>query len=252
MAHRSDPLEKLHPFDLVVAFWRDAEGVLAGNLGRLCPGKIIVRDPVPPVAPKCHAVDHLCGVLAEIGIEEYDPTPKLFSTEQDLAQADAFLAEKALDPAQTIAIHPGSGGRTKNWPTERFGEIIERIESETDCRVLLTGGPADEEAMAEIGGSHPTAENLPLPLLAAILSRCRTYLGNDSGITHIAAAVGAPTVVIFGPTDPDVWGPRGEHVTILRGQAPCAPCSREERMACPDRKCLASVSVDAVWKRMGM
>ena len=94
------------------------------------------------------------------------------------------------------------------------------------------------------------AENLPLPTVAGILSKCRAYLGNDSGITHIAAAVGTPMLAIFGPTDPDVWGPRGENVTIIRGRAPCSPCSREKRLECENRQCVLSVNADRVWDQL--
>jgi len=88
--------------------------------------------------------------------------------------------------------------------------------------------------------------DLPLPLLAAILSRCRLYVGNDSGVTHLAAAVGVPTVAIFGPTDPDVWAPRGPGVRVVRAATPCAPCAPPQRQACQQRACLEAVSVQAV------
>ncbi|MEW6356165.1 MAG: glycosyltransferase family 9 protein [Planctomycetota bacterium] len=250
VAHARNPIKELKAFDLIVAFWRDPEGMLAGNLARFCPAKIVVHDPMPPPEPKRHAVDHLCEVLGKIEIHEHNPSPRLFPGQEDLAGADAFLAERRLDPAKTIAVHPGSGGRTKNWPADRFNEIIERITTHTECQVLLTCGPADEEVVKATRGTFAIANNFSLPILAAILSKCRAYLGNDSGITHIAAAVGTPTIAIFGPTDPDVWGPRGESVTIIRGQAPCAPCSREERLACKNRRCLEAVGIDDVWDRI--
>jgi heptosyltransferase-3 len=90
-------------------------------------------------------------------------------------------------------------------------------------RPVLVQGPADEEAVAmvlgTIGGDvPPVLSGLPVCDLAALLSLCAAYLGNDSGVTHLAAAAGTPAVALFGPTDPAVWGPRGPRATILRGE----------------------------------
>jgi heptosyltransferase III len=85
----------------------------------------------------------------------------------------------------------------------------------------LIEGPADSGAIAQLlagleGERPPVASSLGVPLLAALLSLSGCYLGNDSGVTHLAAAAGAPVVALFGPTDPAVWGPRGRKVTVLR------------------------------------
>ena len=87
---------------------------------------------------------------------------------------------------------------------------------------ILIEGPADEEVVAGVQsalreGALPVLSGLRVDDLAAILSLCHAYLGNDSGVTHLAAASGAATVALFGPTDPAVWGPRGRSVTIIRG-----------------------------------
>jgi len=116
---------------------------------------------------------------------------------------------------------------------------------------LLLSGPADASAVAEVqqaldGQGYILLPDYPLPLLASILAHCQAYLGNDSGVSHLAAAVGTPTVAIVGPTDADVWAPRGASVRIVRGTAPCAPCSAEQRRGCRQRVCLETVSTDAV------
>ena len=86
--------------------------------------------------------------------------------------------------------------------------------------VLLSVGPADEwlEGFARAMGKAgvPVVSGLSPAGLAALLSRCRLYAGSDSGVSHLAAAVGIPTVAVFGPTDPAVWGPRGRSVHILQ------------------------------------
>ena len=104
------------------------------------------------------------------------------------------------------AIHPFSGSARKNWPTSRFLELAARLE----LPVQWCAGP--EEAL----GDAVRLENLYD--LACWLASARVYIGNDSGITHLAAAVGTPVVAIFGPTDPAVWAPRGERVSVLSGK----------------------------------
>jgi len=103
------------------------------------------------------------------------------------------------------AIHPFSGSARKNWPLDRFREVAARL----PMPVRWCAGP--EEAMEDA----MRFENLYD--LACWLARARVYIGNDSGITHLAAAVGTPVVAIFGPTDPAVWAPRGERVSVVSG-----------------------------------
>jgi heptosyltransferase III len=106
----------------------------------------------------------------------------------------------------TAVIHPFSGSRRKNWPLERFQELAARL----DRPVKWLAGPEDVLAGAD------RFDNLGE--LADWLASARVYIGNDSGMTHLAAAIGTPTVALFGPTDPKVWGPRGEQIHCLRNE----------------------------------
>jgi len=171
-----------------------------------------------------------------------------------LAAADAFLAQQGVRGG-FAAIHPGSGGRPKRWAAPRFVELAARLpwpvvwllgpaelegesvrEWERESAGPESEGSPSASALSRshasalsralglsrsdaltLSRSHvPTvAAGLPLRTVAGLLARCRVYIGNDSGMSHLAAAVGAPTVAIFGPTDPRVWGPRGPHVRIV-------------------------------------
>lgn len=102
-------------------------------------------------------------------------------------------------------IHPFSGSARKNWPIERFRELAQRL----DMPVQWCAGPE------ELLDGAVRFENLYE--LACWLATARVYVGNDSGITHLAAAAGAPVVAIFGPTDPAIWAPRGENVRVVSG-----------------------------------
>jgi ADP-heptose:LPS heptosyltransferase len=113
---------------------------------------------------------------------------------------------RPVAPGDFAVIHPFSGSPRKNWPLTRFRELAERLE----LPVCWCAGP--EEAIED------AVRITNLYDLGRWLTRARVYIGNDSGITHLAAAVGAPVVAIFGPTDPAVWGPRGERVRVMSGK----------------------------------
>lgn len=148
-----------------------------------------------------------------------------------------------------VALHPGSGGAAKCWPAERFAAVARQLAAD-GWRPMLAAGPADAPAVARVladlalpatpgrieapqsaaEGEHPEAGDRPRPtagfpppvirdlsveMLAALLGRCAAYLGNDSGVTHLAALTGCPTLALFGPTDPAVWAPLGPRVRIL-------------------------------------
>jgi len=93
-------------------------------------------------------------------------------------------------------------------------------------------------------------EQLSLLTLAAIISKVRVFLGNDSGISHLAAALGVPSFVIFGPTNANIWKPWGREVRTFIPKVSCAPCSDEERRNCLERICLQSIDPHQVAKKL--
>jgi heptosyltransferase III len=113
----------------------------------------------------------------------------------------------AVERAGHAVIHPFSGSARKNWPLENFRVLAEQLE-----RVMPVKWCAGED-----DPPLPGAVRIPdLYDLACWLAKARLYIGNDSGITHLAAAVGTPVIALFGPTDPEVWAPRGQHVRVGR------------------------------------
>ena len=107
-------------------------------------------------------------------------------------------------------IHPFSGSPAKNWPLEKFQALARKLER--DMPVHWCAGPEDPPLKDSVGIAD-------LYDLACWLASARLYVGNDSGITHLAAAVGAPVLALFGPTDPAVWAPRGPRVRVARWKA---------------------------------
>ena len=104
-------------------------------------------------------------------------------------------------------IHPFSGGARKNWPLEKFRALAGQLERTMPVRWCAGREDPPLEGAVHIDDLYE---------LACWLARARLYVGNDSGITHLAAAVGTPVLALFGPTDPKVWGPRGPNVRIVR------------------------------------
>jgi ADP-heptose:LPS heptosyltransferase len=115
-------------------------------------------------------------------------------------------------PAGFLAVHPGSGSPAKNWPFDRFVETARRLSPGRPWLLVL--GPAEDAAAPPAGAI--VARGLPLRRLAAVLARAGRFLGNDSGVSHLAAACGTRTLALFGPTDPAQWAPVGQSVRTLR------------------------------------
>ncbi len=213
-------------FDLIVSYQRDDDGLLERNLRRTGARSVIVWDPIPDrvVAPaqceKRHAIDHLIDALRPLGIREEGIAPKIFLNPQDRCFASKFLSEEKLRKFRPlVAVHPGCGGKKKMWPPENFASVIEHISRARGAKVVLISGPIDKEAVNDVLNRQSfnpiLVKDLSLVQLAALLERCHLFLGNDSGVSHISAAVGTPTLAIFKASDPDIWAPRGENVTTI-------------------------------------
>jgi ADP-heptose:LPS heptosyltransferase len=117
------------------------------------------------------------------------------------------------EPKKFVAIFPGSGSAKKNWPIEKFSALADRLNEETQAVFIL--GPAEnssEDVLRDAG--LIIIKNQPLGTVAALARMASVFVGNDSGVSHLAAATGTPGVVLFGPSDPDRWRPLGR-VTVL-------------------------------------
>jgi lipopolysaccharide heptosyltransferase II len=177
-------------------------------------------------------------------------------TTNEHAYADELLREVGLaDSGPLVALHPGAGARLKRWPSQRWAAVGAALVREAGARIVVTGG-AEERELAErvaagIGpGAVCVAGRTGLGQLAAVLERARLALGPDSGPLHLAAAVGTPTLRLFGPTDPGVFMPldeRGQHALTV--PLACRPCGNPERPPCGALEhpgCLQGLTVEQV------
>ncbi len=161
-----------------------------------------------------------------------------------------WLREHGWDAEKpVVAMHPGAGGPAKRWPLDHFKALAERLR--TDAGFLVIEGPAEPglgRSLAEgLGHCVVLAQRPSLELLAQIISHCRVFVGNDSGIAHLAAALQIPSVVLFGPTLPRHWAPPGPHVTVLRQAENCPACNGD-----PDapHSCMPAIPVEAVLRQL--
>jgi heptosyltransferase-3 len=133
---------------------------------------------------------------------------------KDLHSAKRQLASLDLEPGRFVLVLPGSGSANKNWPANKFALLAEKLKSFGGALIVL--GPA-EQGLSEVFSSRrlPMLRNVELGELAAIARLARCFVGNDSGVSHLAAAAGARGLALFGPTDPERWHPLGD-VRIVR------------------------------------
>jgi heptosyltransferase-2 len=234
----------LAAFDLVVNYWPDPDGALAAHFPTHTGQTWVTAAALPAVSP---AARHYCEALRPLGLATTDyctrlpmekfefPNPyrgrRPTVRQSETKQPNTGAPKSETQSEAFIAIHPGSGSPRKNWPVERWAELAGRLRGQAP--LLIVGGEADTAAVAALAAFGEVAQNLPWPELARRLAACQRFLGHDSGVSHLAAAVGTPCVLLFGPTDPAMWAPPGDHVSIVRRG--------------PE---LSAISVDAVWTAM--
>jgi ADP-heptose:LPS heptosyltransferase len=215
--HSSFTRDLVEQSDLAICWMRDTDGIIEHNLKASGVQHIVIAPGRPSESERLHIVDYLARTVGLPGVSVQ------FSTLASLQNVD--LTSKDITN-RFVAIHPGSGALQKCWPTSRFATVIKRL-WEQNRPVLLLAGPADSERVDDLLQrlSPPRRPeifkiltNAPLLEVARYLQTCKCYLGNDSGITHLAAMLGVPTIAIFGPTDPAIWRPVGPSVQVLQGR----------------------------------
>ena len=211
-------------YDVILSYRPDPDGVFAHSLQTLGARLVLGQAPFPPPPPpKIHVADYALQPLQKLGVRPPSEAPSLSLTEEELALVQPFFDIHHIDPAMhpVVVVHPGSGSAAKRWPLENFAALLETLETELAVRTIIVVGYAEEDVAAKLRSLLHTArplvaEQWPLLPTAALIRQATVFVGHDSGLTHLAAALGRPTVAIFGPTDPAIWGPRGAHVTVVQ------------------------------------
>ncbi|MEM9480069.1 MAG: glycosyltransferase family 9 protein [Verrucomicrobiota bacterium] len=200
-------------FDLIVNYLYDPDDFFHENLQE-AGAKTVLRGLHKPVEGGGPAAAQLAVPLEQLALYLDDPAPVI-----RVAKGGGIDGHTPL----RIAIHPGSGSPEKNWSIENWAKLGLRLASELkEVELLLVTGEVETGATGELeaewsASSVPfsKADQWPLEKLAGALEDCALFLGHDSGVSHLAAACGCPCVLLFGPTDPEIWAPRNERVTVI-------------------------------------
>ncbi len=183
-----------------------------------------------------HEVHRYLRVLELIDIHESSTELEFWHTDADRHAVRQTLATQGILPTEhLIGVNIGTTWRTKRWALENFGDVITQLQKRFGARILLTGSPTEiplGEALVEV--AKVEAINLigqtTLMQLGALIESCDLYLTCDSGPMHIAAAVGTPTIALFGPTSPTRHGPYGENHEVIEKSVECRPCYKRKCM----------------------
>lgn len=194
-------------FDVIISYLFDPDRIFQTNVARCSRAQFIVAPHRPNDANGVHAAEVFLKPLERLAIFTADPVPRI------PAKLHANLGVR-------LAVHPSSAG---NQTDEQWLELLARVVAKTSSNLLLVGGEAEADQLERLASKLPServeiARSLPLTELAAQLSSCRTFVGHDSGITHLAAALGITTLILWGEKAEQIWRPLGEHVQILHSQ----------------------------------
>ena len=216
----------------------------------------LLTDRVPIPEPRTHQVDEYLALVEALGVAPAGHEPEMTPPPPDSAErtaARALLADAGIDgrtAGPVVGIHLGAEfGPAKRWPVESVIELCRELRASGRAAVLL--GAPDDVALAErvtaaagtpslVGRDRP--EDLP-----AVLSEIGALVSGDTGVAHLAAALGTPVITLFGPTDPALSAPRGP-ATVVRHRVPCAPCFYR---TCPiEHPCMVGISARDIHDRL--
>jgi ADP-heptose:LPS heptosyltransferase len=199
---------------------------------------------VPAPAPSMHSVEATMSMFRWLGLEGADPPPLRY--EGHRREAERMRAAVGDEPY--VVIHPGSPMSTKRWEPDRFAHTA-RILRATGLRIVLTCGPGEEYIVGQVARGVPNAVilfGLTIPELAELIRGARLFMGHDSGPMHLAAAVGAPTVAIWGSSDARRWHPWSVAHRVVQNPFECNPCPGYRCLVAETPLCIESVTVEQV------
>ena len=240
-------------FDLIVSWtgWRDREFIR--RFKAIHPDVRIA--PWKPIPGETRHVSRLfVDSLSLSGIVEADvELPHVHLSPELRSLGRAWLIAQGWNGRDPLtAIHPGAGSGAKRWPLSRFKSLASALSLNEKRKILIVEGSAErglaEKMLPEIPSNGAIVFNrMSLDLLSAVLASCELFIGNDSGVAHLAASLGVRCIVLFGPTLPQNWGPLGQDVTILRNTQGCDGCSSGGN----NHTCLENITVEEVIRAIG-
>jgi heptosyltransferase III len=213
-------------FALILSYLYDPDGIFRENVARCSEAQFLAGPHRPDENDTSHAAEVFLKPLEQLAIFDPDTTPRL------------RVGSDGSPVGRWLALHPGSGSERKNWPEEQWIALLELLVRDTKQNLLLIGGEAEGDRIQRLAARVPSARlelafRLPLTDLASLLARSSGYIGHDSGISHLAAAVGLQGLVLWGDSREEIWRPRSHRMQLLNS---------------PDG--LANLKVEKVWSAL--
>lgn len=249
-------------FDLAIYLQNAIEAAILGWLARIplragydsdCRG-FLLTHPVRRTKEikQVYQVDYYLNMVKSLGCEQASRDVTLSASKiKDIS--DRCLEERGLSGVPVlIGLAPGAMyGPAKRWFPERFGAVAKKLTETFVSRAIIFGSKGDREVAQTVqdaigGTAINIAGRTDLSEAIALISRCSIFITNDSGLMHVAGALGVPTLAIYGSTNPVTTPPPGKKSVIVRKEVPCSPCLKQ---VCPtDFRCMEEISVDEVYE----
>jgi heptosyltransferase III len=240
--------------EMAIGWMNDTGGIWEKWLKSVGINHLILRSPHDPLLTSHHMADRYVETL-----QPWSPIKQVSGPlEKKLADRPRLRIHRAntVKPSCAtqrihIVLHPGSGGMHKCAPPDFWVAIVNGLMARPNRSICLVGGDADTAALRKVAGmlTHhaPTIlEGMDLLSVGRCLQHSHLFLGHDSGLSHLAGRLGVPSVLLFGPTDPAMWGPRGEHVVVIRKFCSCF--GKASILHCSDTPCF-SVLINEVMEK---
>ena len=210
---------------------------------------LFTKERYKPLNIEKHALERYLDLIAQVGVRVGKPALNFPVPANARREAEKLLQKNGFARHPLVIIHPMAKWPTKQWPLENFARVAHAL-AQKGASVVFTGGPVDERPVRELWQgiqTPPQVLNLAgqtnLQVLAGLFSFADLVLTPDTGPMHLAAAVQAPLIALFGPTAPGRTGPYGNGHIILRKPLACSPCFKKK---CPTMECMKSLSVEEV------
>jgi heptosyltransferase III len=204
-------------YDRILSWTGAGKSEFEAGLKRI-PAEVLIGRWKPDPGNLSHvAINFLESIMPWVGKTDLHQ-PKISASLDDIDAAARKLTAAGWDGSPIVALHPGAGSKAKRWSLPRFHGLAQRI-LHTGASLMIVEGPAEVEIGSELdlqGARVFRCRQFGLVPQKGYLAHCQAFVGNDSGIAHLAAAMGIPSVVLFGPTLPENWAPLGERVVTIR------------------------------------
>ena len=214
-------------------------------LERFAYHELIQADP-----KQAHIIDYQLASLKILGCSTSQVDMRIFVPEEIEKKVRTQWAS-VINSKPLIVIHPGARGPLRQWREERFAQIADRLINTYDAHIILIGGPEEKNTIDQVEvqmGRKPEGKTTSLPLIevAALVKQAQMFIGNDTATGHIAAGVGTPHIILFGPTFPHLWAPKGAKGISIFKSPDCCGC---RQISCLEKEnpCMDRISVEEVW-----